>query len=48
MDNGPAKRNKISQVLQTAGDLMGDPFEISNIRREVNWVLLFRFYSSIF
>lgn len=36
MDNGPAKKRQISLRLQEAGDLIGDPFEISNIRREVN------------
>lgn len=34
MDNGPAKKRQISLRLQEAGDLIGDPFEISNIRRE--------------
>ncbi|GAB1598632.1 putative aminopeptidase W07G4.4 [Argonauta hians] len=34
MDNGPAKKKKMSQVLQEKGDLIGDMFEISNIRRE--------------
>ncbi|KAL8602889.1 hypothetical protein ACOMHN_026849 [Nucella lapillus] len=34
MDNGPAKRQRTSHLLQEVGDLFGDPFEISNIRRE--------------
>ncbi|XP_064631287.1 putative aminopeptidase W07G4.4 isoform X2 [Lineus longissimus] len=34
MDNGPARREKTSQNMQESGDRLGDPFEISNIRRE--------------
>jgi len=34
MDNGPARQIKNAQSLQDAGDLLGDPFEISTIRRE--------------
>ncbi|XP_022110456.1 putative aminopeptidase W07G4.4 [Acanthaster planci] len=34
MDNGPAFKTKHAQALQAAGDEMGDPFEISTIRRE--------------
>jgi leucyl aminopeptidase len=34
MDNGPARKVGISQKLQDAGDMSGDPFEISTIRRE--------------
>lgn len=35
MDNGPARANLTSQKLQAAGDDIGDPFEISTVRREV-------------
>ena len=35
MDNGPAKKNGVSQKLQTLGEEVGDPFEISTVRREV-------------
>ncbi|CAF1339686.1 unnamed protein product [Didymodactylos carnosus] len=34
LDNGPAKRDNMSQKFQQVGDLIGDPFEISTIRRE--------------
>ncbi|XP_029658475.1 putative aminopeptidase W07G4.4 isoform X1 [Octopus sinensis] len=34
MDNGPAKKKKMSQTLQDVGHSIGDLFEISNIRRE--------------
>lgn len=34
MDNGAARKESSSQKLQTAGDAIGDPFEISTIRRE--------------
>lgn len=34
MSNGPAKDSKIDASLQKCGDLIADPFEISNIRRE--------------
>jgi len=34
LDNGPAKKAQTSQKLQEAGDLSGDPFEISTLRRE--------------
>lgn len=34
MDNGPARLAGVAQKLQTAGDLVADPFEISSIRRE--------------
>lgn len=33
-DNGPARQNETSQKLQAAGDEVGDPFEISTVRRE--------------
>ena len=35
MDNGPARKEQTAQKLQEAGDLSGDMFEISTIRREV-------------
>jgi len=34
MDNGPAHSIRNASKLQEAGDLVGDPFEISRIRRE--------------
>eukprot|EP00118_Oscarella_pearsei_P020755 m.227265 g.227265 ORF g.227265 m.227265 type:complete len:524 (+) comp40036_c0_seq47:3086-4657(+) len=34
MDNGPAVKKEAALKLQKAGDMMGDPFEISTIRRE--------------
>ncbi|XP_050395237.2 putative aminopeptidase W07G4.4 [Patella vulgata] len=34
MDNGPAKLLQTAQTVQTVGDIFGDPFEISTIRRE--------------
>ncbi|XP_017770642.1 PREDICTED: putative aminopeptidase W07G4.4 [Nicrophorus vespilloides] len=34
MDNGPAKKAGTSKRLVTAGDALGDPFEVSTIRRE--------------
>ncbi|CAF3982809.1 unnamed protein product, partial [Rotaria sp. Silwood2] len=34
VDNGPARENQTSQKLQRAGDEVGDPFEISTVRRE--------------
>ncbi|XP_071532869.1 putative aminopeptidase W07G4.4 isoform X2 [Panulirus ornatus] len=34
MDNGPAHLAKMAQSLQTAGEEVADPFEISSIRRE--------------
>jgi len=35
MSNGPARTSGVSQTLQQAGEISGDPFEISTIRREV-------------
>jgi len=40
MSNGPARNAGVPQTLQQAGDISGDPFEISTIRREVK-VLVF-------
>jgi len=34
MDNGPAKMEGFAQKLQATGELFGDPFEVSTIRRE--------------
>ncbi|CAF0753980.1 unnamed protein product [Adineta steineri] len=34
MDNGPARKNGIAQQLQSAGEEIGDLFEISTVRRE--------------
>jgi hypothetical protein len=36
MDNGPARKNSVAQKLQAVGEDIGDPFEISTVRREVN------------
>ncbi len=35
MDNGPACKVQTAQKMQEAGDVSGDMFEISTIRREV-------------
>ena len=35
MDNGPARDKKVAQRLQELGEDVGDPFEISTVRREV-------------
>jgi len=37
ISNGPARTAGISQTLQQAGEISGDPFEISTIRREVKY-----------
>lgn len=34
MDNGPARRESSAQNLQKAGEQIGDPLEISTLRRE--------------
>lgn len=34
MDNGPAKKAGHAAKLQRASEIIGDPFEISTIRRE--------------
>ncbi|XP_028654033.1 putative aminopeptidase W07G4.4 [Erpetoichthys calabaricus] len=34
MDNGPARKSRNAQQWQEVGDALGDPFEISTIRRE--------------
>ncbi|KAK2572406.1 putative aminopeptidase W07G4.4 [Acropora cervicornis] len=34
LDNGPAAQTKFAQNIQEAGHVMGDPFEISTLRRE--------------
>jgi len=34
MENGPARAAGVAKKIQEAGDLSGDPFEISTIRRE--------------
>jgi len=34
MENGPAKSAGVAKKIQEAGDISGDPFEISHIRRE--------------
>ena len=34
LDNGPAAQKQVSQKVQEAGNLVGDMFEISTIRKE--------------
>tara|TARA_R110002072_G_scaffold269079_3_gene428214 strand:+ start:8402 stop:9973 length:1572 start_codon:yes stop_codon:yes gene_type:complete len=34
LDNGPARRAGTSESLSAAGDTLGDPFEVSRLRRE--------------
>lgn len=34
LDNGPAARQEVSKKVQEAGNLLGDMFEISTIRKE--------------
>uniref|UniRef100_A0A8C4QDD3 Zgc:152830 n=1 Tax=Eptatretus burgeri TaxID=7764 RepID=A0A8C4QDD3_EPTBU len=34
LDNGPARKTQTAQSVQKAGDQIGDPFEVSTIRRE--------------
>ncbi|GAB6025006.1 Cytosol aminopeptidase, catalytic domain [Chamberlinius hualienensis] len=34
IDNGPAKKSKFSHLIQETGDSLGDPFEVSTLRRE--------------
>jgi len=41
MDNGPARKNRIAQKLQALGEEVGDPFEISTVRREVCFILIY-------
>ncbi len=49
MDNGPARKNKIAEKLQTAGEEVGDPFEISTVRGEVGFIFyVFLMNSTIF
>jgi len=45
MDNGPARKNRIAQKLQALGEEVGDPFEISTVRREVCFISIYSFYS---
>ena len=37
--NGPAKKAEIPTSLQAAGDVSGEPFEISTLRREVGLIM---------
>jgi hypothetical protein len=41
IDNGPARKNKIAQKLQAVGEQVGDPFEISTVRREVCLIYIY-------
>ena len=34
MDNGPAKKDSFAFKIQQTGEMYGDPFEISSMRRE--------------
>ncbi|KAG0043312.1 Cytosol aminopeptidase, catalytic domain [Gryganskiella cystojenkinii] len=34
LDNGPARKAHVSTRIQTGGHILGDPFEISTLRRE--------------
>ncbi|KAG0239208.1 hypothetical protein B0O80DRAFT_405150 [Mortierella sp. GBAus27b] len=34
LDNGPARKARISNRLQAGGHILGDPFEVSSLRRE--------------
>ena len=34
LDNGPAKKENFAHKLQATGDTYGDPFEVSNMRKE--------------
>ena len=34
MDNGPARKLNTARSMQDTGDVWGDPFEVSSIRRE--------------
>lgn len=34
LDNGPARKNRVAVGLATMGELWGDPFELSRVRRE--------------
>lgn len=34
MDNGPAREELMAETLQVCGELCGDPFEVSTLRRE--------------
>lgn len=36
MDNGPAQKEEFAQSIQKFGHTIGDPFEISTIRRDVS------------
>lgn len=34
MSNGHARRQEVDKKMQESGELIGDPYEISRIRRE--------------
>ena len=34
MSNGPGRSNKVDAEMQNSGELIGDPYEISRIRKE--------------
>lgn len=44
MDNGPARKNRIAEKLQALGEEVGDPFEISTVRREVRCLSILTFF----
>ena len=33
LDNEPARANHIAALLQETGDMIGDPFEVSRLRK---------------
>ena len=39
MDNGPAMKENFAHNLQATGDLFGDPFEVSTMRKEDHEVI---------
>ena len=39
MDNGPAMKENFAHNLQSTGDVFGDPFEVSTMRKEDHEVI---------
>jgi hypothetical protein len=46
MDNGPARESGTAQKFQAIGEEIGDPFEISTVRREVCFVFISNLFKS--
>lgn len=44
IDNGPARKERFSLKLQQIGEDLGDPFEVSTLRREVSSICLLSEY----